>query len=93
MIALCTSLKDALSFKYITGIDAYSFQSEAYIPKELLPNTMYLVQDNDERGYVYADKIKHLFDIKVIIPINKDVFEDLKKVNINDLKEHYKKQL
>lgn len=83
---LCTSLKDAYSIKHILGINAYSFQSESYMPLKILEDTKYVVIDNDKKGLEYGEYCKNNFDVEIITPIKKDVFLDLKSGYF----EHYK---
>lgn len=92
---LCTSLKDALALKFILDIETYSYQSESYIPDEILPDTTHICIDNDETGIKYGNKMKEKFGLEIITPLNKDVFDDLKeyKDNLQFIKNIYKYQL
>jgi len=55
---LCTSLKDAMVTRMITGIPTYCYQGESHIPKMLIPGTRLLVRDNDEAGLAYAEAMQ-----------------------------------
>lgn len=91
MKILCTSLKDALSLRFILGVETYSYQSESYIPDTILPDTTHICIDNDETGVRYGNTMKEKFGLEIIKPLNKDVFDDLKeyKDNIQFLKNIY----
>lgn len=90
--AICTSHKDSLSFKWITGIDSYNYQSESYIPTDILENTKYVVIDNDEAGERFGKIMNEKFGLTIIRPVDKDVFEDLSNYDIELLKKHYLNQ-
>jgi hypothetical protein len=49
---LTTSLKDAISVEYLSkgAVRGYAFQSEQFMPTELLTNTVLIVGDNDTTG-------------------------------------------
>lgn len=91
MKILCTSLKDALSLRFILNVDTYSYQSENYIPDTILEGTTHICIDNDETGIRYGNLMKEKFGLEIIKPLNKDVFDDLKqyKDNIQFLKNLY----
>jgi hypothetical protein len=93
MLAICTSKKDSIFFKIITGIDSFSYQSESHIPKELPYPATHIVIDNDEAGKKYGDKMNKLFGLKIITPLSKDVFEDVKRYSMEYLQIYYSLQL
>lgn len=89
---LCTSLKDGFSLHTILGVSFGSFQSESYIPRSIPESVKYLVIDNDNAGETFGEKMREKFNLSIIRPIKKDVFEDIKNFTLDNLIQHYECQ-
>jgi len=96
---LFTSKKDRLVFRQMLlkyNLDdeyyTYNYQSESYIPDNLLGNTRYMLRDMDYPGLQYSRQLKELFNINILeLPDCKDVYEYVKVYSIDELYKLWKK--
>lgn len=87
---LTKSLKDAIILRLATGVITYTYQNELYMPDELLPNTKWVIYDNDETGQRQSNLIKDKFNVANIkLQGGKDAFEIAKKIGLNELTEQW----